>query len=110
MAAWALFDPGLVDSVAALAKDARQPRQRRVLFVGLLSRYAECASGTDSCGSDDLHPLPPADRDRARAAIDWLAHHEPDARLRAYAAQVSEELAEIWAAGLQTPSSPRPPQ
>jgi hypothetical protein len=42
MAAWALFDPGLVDSVAALAKDARQPRRRRVLFVGLLSRYAGC--------------------------------------------------------------------
>ena len=60
MAAWALFDSALVDSV-----------------------------------------------DRARAAIEWMAHHNPDARLRAFAAQVSEELAEMWAAGLQKPSRPR---
>ena len=110
MVAWALFDPGLVDSVAVLAKDARQPRQRRVLFVGMLSRYAECQSGTDTCGSDDRHPLPPADRDRARAAIDWVARHDLDARVRAYAAQISADLAELWTAGLQTPSSPLPPQ
>ena len=110
MAAWALFDAGLVDSVAALAKDARQPRERRVLFVGLLSRYADCSygSGTDSCGSDDRHPLPPVDRDRARKAIDWVARYDPDIRVRTYAAHVSEELAELWTAGLQTPSSPKP--
>ena len=122
MAAWALFDPGLVDSVAVLSKDARQPRQRRVYFLGLLARYADCGSGADisavdrprstvlvgsldTCDSDDRHDLPPADRDRARAAIDWMAHHDPDSRLRAFAAQLSEELTEMWAAGLQTPSS-----
>ena len=109
MIAWALFDPALVDSVSALAKDARQRRERRVLFVGLLSRYADCnyGSGTDSCGTDDRHPLPPIDRDRARTAIDWVAQYDPDIRVRAYAAHVWEELTELWTAGFQTPSSPR---
>lgn len=125
MAAWALFDPALVDSMAALAKDSRQPRQRRALFVSLLTRYADCGRSADitaidrprdivlvggsihSCGSDNRHPLPAADRDRARAAIAWLASHGSDVRVRSFAAQVSRELTELWAAGLQTPSSPR---
>jgi hypothetical protein len=106
MIAWALFDPKLVDSVAVLAKDPRQPSDRRVLFVGLLARYADCGfrSGTDSC-PDDRHPLPAVDRDRARNAIAWVAQHDSDIQVRAYAARVSEELTELWTAGLQTPSN-----
>jgi hypothetical protein len=82
LAAWTLLDPRLVDSVAVLSKDARQPRQKRVFYLALLTRYSHCGISldmsaldrpmatvtggiTDACGSDDRHALPPADRDRA---------------------------------------------
>jgi hypothetical protein len=123
IATWYLFDPRFVDSVAVLSKDARQSRERRLLYLGLLTRYSDCSTavdthaldepmatvtvgGTDMCGSDDLHPLPAADRDRARAAVAWMGRNDPDDRLRALAAQVSEELDEIFTAKLQRRSRP----
>lgn len=124
LAAWTLLDPRLVDSVAVLSKDARQPRQKRVFYLALLTRYSDCGISvdmsaidrpmakvtggiSDACGSDDRHALPRADRDRARAAIAWMGEHDPDDRLRQLAAAVSEELTVVWTAGLQTPSRPR---
>jgi hypothetical protein len=113
-----------VDTVAVLSKDARQPRQRRFIYLGLLTRYSDChtaldigaldrpmstvtVGAQDACGSDNRHELAPKDRDLARAAIAWMSQHDPDDRLRQLAAAVSEELTDIWSAGLQTPSQPR---
>jgi len=122
LAAYTLLDAALVDSIAVLSKEARQPRERRIFFVGLLTRYSDCWTSADTraidrpqatvlggnlhgCGSDDRQVLPLADRERAWAAIDWMAHHDPDERLRAFAAQVSEELTMNWE--LETRSRPR---
>jgi hypothetical protein len=121
-ATWSLFDPRMVDSVAVLSKELEQPRHRRLYHLALLTRYADCGialnmiafdrdkgsvtSGSlHGCGMDGwFHALPLADRDRARAAIAWISQHDPDDRLRGFAAYVEEELAVLWASGLQTPS------
>ena len=121
---WYLFDSLLVDSIAVLSKDARQSRQRRAAYLALLTRYADChvyfnmdaidrrggsvtGSAFDACGGDDRHPLPSADRERARAAIAWMSQHDPDELLRQLAAVVSDEMTFRWIERLQTPSRPR---
>jgi hypothetical protein len=107
--AWALLDNQLMDSIRVLAVDVKQPTERRLFFLRLLTRYTAPNAAVDESQMDSdapsvltsvihpggvvgTNPLTPDGRIRARATIQTMGFHDPDPRLRKLAGLVYEEL------------------
>lgn len=110
LAAHALRDEGIVDSVSALAKDSAQSIAQRTIYLNLLAVYTDCRREVNNwpgfedrwtvlrwmphqCGRAHRQPLSNDARERARAGIAWMGAHDPDTRLRELSRRVAEELA-----------------
>jgi hypothetical protein len=106
--AWALLDNQLMDSIRVLAVDVKQPTERRLFFLRLLTRYTAPNAAVDESQMDSdapsvltsvihpggvvgTNPLTPDGRIRARATIQTMGFHDPDPRLRKLAGLVYEE-------------------
>ena len=107
--AWALLDRRLVDSIGVLALDASQPRERRLVFLRLLTRYVAPSAGIDTSevnyqvpsvltsmqdseGVIGTNPITFDGRNVARARIQSMSIHDADTTLRKLAALVYQEL------------------
>jgi hypothetical protein len=105
----ALLDNRMMDSIRMLAVDVDQPTERRTFFLRLLTRYAAPNAGIDESqmnsdaptvlttvihpgGVVGTSPMTADGKSRARATIQSMGSHDPDATLRKLAGLVHAEL------------------
>jgi len=109
---WAMADSRMADSLLTLARDPRQPMRDRILYLRLLTHYADCRTALDvrdhgpddsvlwmafdACGIGNKQSYSDADRARIRAGFAWIGEHDGDANLANLARLAAAEL-NLWA-------------
>lgn len=109
---WAMADSRMADSLLALAGDPRQPMNDRLLYLQVLTHYADCdvtldvhngerdgdtdagvlSSVLDGCGIDNEQRYSASDRARIRAGFTWIGQHDSDAKLARLARLAAVQL------------------
>jgi len=109
---WAMAHSRMADSLLTLARDPRQPMRDRILYLRLLTHYADCRTALDvrdhgpddsvlwmafdACGIGNKQSYSDADRARIRAGFAWIGEHDGDANLANLARLAAAEL-NLWA-------------
>ena len=109
---WAMADSRMADSLLALASDPRQPMTDRLLYLRVLTHYADCdtyldvsngehdgdtdagvlSSVIDGCGIYNEQRYSDSDRARIRAGFAWIGTHDSDVKLARLARLAAQQL------------------